>query len=163
MMLALNTGMSPQDLWGAGWHNMEGDQIAYRRGKTGEWAYIQILSDLAEELALVPRDRLLFIAHEKRDQPYKPETLGNWFKGRCKEAEVPGSLHGLRRAGANRLADEGADPREIMTFLGHSNERLGSIYTQKQDRRKAAQRSGERLNVSNLSDRLDRIGGNAVA
>lgn len=161
MMLALNTGMSRQDLCKAGWHNVEGDQIAYRRGKTGEWAYIQILSDLATELAVVPRDRLLFITHGAKALPYKPETLGNWFRDRCKEAGVPGSLHGLRKAGATRLADEGADPREIMTFLGHANEQQGAVYTKKQDRRKAAQRSGNRLNVSNLSDKLDKRSGNS--
>ena len=161
MMLALNTGMSRQDLCKAGWHNVEGDQIAYRRGKTGEWAYIQILTDLATELAGVPRDRLLFITHGVRGLPYKPETLGNWFKDRCKEAKVPGSLHGLRKAGATRLADEGADPREIMTFLGHANERQGAVYTKKQDRKKAAQRSGNRLNVSNLSGKLDERSGNS--
>lgn len=154
MMLALNTGMSRQDLCRAGKNNVDGDQIAYRRAKTGEWAYIQILSDLSGELTGI-RDRLLFVTHGADHRPYKPESLGNWFRDRCKEAGVPGSLHGLRKAGATRLADEGADPREIMTFLGHANESLGAVYTKKQDRRKAARRSGERLNVSNLSDGLD--------
>lgn len=155
MMLALNTGMSRQDLCRAGRNNIDGDLIAYRRGKTREWAYIQILADLAHELSGI-RDRLLFVTHGADHRPYKPETLGNWFRDRCKEAGVPGSLHGLRKAGATRLADEGADPREIMTFLGHANEHLGALYTKKQDRRKAARRSGERLNVSNLSDELDK-------
>jgi integrase len=154
MMLALNTGMSRQDLCRAGRHNLDGDLIAYRRGKTGEWAYIQILDDLAAELAEI-RDRLLFVTHGADHRPYKPETLGNWFRDRCKEAGVPGSLHGLRKAGATRLADEGADPREIMTFLGHANEHLGAVYTKKQDRRKTAKRSGERRNLSNLSEVLD--------
>ena len=156
MLLALNTGMARQDLCRAGRHNIEGDLIAYRRGKTGEWAYIKILEDLALEIQGIPRGRLLFITHGSDDRPYKPETLGNWFRDRCKEADVPGSLHGLRKAGATRLANEGADPREIMTFLGHKNEHLGAIYTQRQDRRRNAKRSGDRLNVSNLFDGLDK-------
>jgi integrase len=155
MLLALNTGMSRQDLCQSGRHNLDGDLIAYRRGKTGEWAYIQLLGSLAVELASI-RDRLLFVTHGADNRPYKPETLGNWFRDRCKEAGVPGSLHGLRKAGATRLANEGADPREIMTFLGHANEHLGAVYTKKQDRRKAAQRSGYRLKMSNLSEKLDR-------
>lgn len=55
-----------------------------------------------------------------------------------KAAGVPGSLHGLRKAGATRLANEGATPDEIRTFLAHKTNKEGSTYTDKADRSRLA-------------------------
>ncbi|MCU0909876.1 MAG: tyrosine-type recombinase/integrase [Rhodobacteraceae bacterium] len=164
MLLALNTGMSRQDLTRVGWQNVSGGRIAYRRGKTGVGADLPILAELADELANVPTGQMLFVTHGPR-KPYKPETLGNWFGDRCAEAGVPGSLHGLRKAGATRLANAGATPDEIRAFLAHSTNSQGAVYTRQADRARLADsgmaklsgREGERK-LSNLSARLDKGG-----
>jgi integrase len=36
------------------------------------------------------------------------ESFGAWFREACKSAGVPGSAHGLRKAGATRAAENGA-------------------------------------------------------
>ncbi len=66
-----------------------------------------ILPDLAKELRHVPKDRVLFVTRDKNDKPYAVTSLGNWFRDRCADASVPGSLHGLRKTGATRFADAG--------------------------------------------------------
>ena len=137
-LLVLNTGMSRQDLTRVGWQNVTGNRIAYRRGKTLVGADLPIMEALAEALATVSTDRLLFLTHGVRSLPYKPETLGNWFRDQCKAAGVPGSLHGLRKAGATRLANAGATPDEIRAFLAHATNKEGSTYTGKADRARLA-------------------------
>lgn len=162
LTLFLCTGASRQDAARMGWQNVANSRISYRRGKTGIEADIPILPELAEELRHVPRDQLLFLTHG-RGLPYKPETLGNWFKDQCRAAGVPGSAHGLRKAGATRLANHGATPDEIRAFMAHKTNKEGATYTKKADRARLAD-SGlskmlgqkENENVSNLSVGLDK-------
>lgn len=161
LLLALNTGMARQDLCGVGWqHVSDRDgkaRIAYRRAKTAVAADLPVLPELAEELAKLPRDRLLLISQDARPLGYKPETLGNWFRDRCREADVPGSLHGLRKAGATRLADAGASNWEIASYLAHKDTKQADTYTKKADRGKLADSGFAKLtNVSNLPHALDR-------
>lgn len=161
LLLALNTGMARQDLCRVGWQHVstkEGrDRIAYRRGKTSVSADMPVLPDLAEELRKVPTDRLLFVTQDARPVGYKPETLGNWFRDRCAEATVPGSLHGLRKAGATRLADAGATEWEIASFLAHADTKQAAVYTKQANRSKLADSGFAKLGtVSNTSRKLDR-------
>lgn len=166
LLLALNTGMSRQDLCRAGWQNVTRksglQRIAYNRLKTGGGVDLPILPELAAELANLPSDRMLFITQEGRAVGYKPETLGNWFRDRCEEAGVPGSLHGLRKAGATRLANAGASQPEIAAYLGHKNTKLADVYTAKRDRALLGDSGFAKLaSVSNLSEKLDRKAGKA--
>ena len=116
-----------------------------------------------EELGRIPHDRSLFLTHGQRHLPYKPETLANWFKDRCREAGVPGSLHGLRKAAATRLANAGATPDEIRAFLAHKTNKEGSTYTDKADRARLAdsgmakvQGAKDEQGLSNLRPKLDK-------
>lgn len=162
MLLALNTGMSRQDLTRIGWQSVANGRIEYRRGKTGVRANLPIMPELAAELDNVPAGQMLFVTHGA-GLPYKPEALGNWFRDRCAEADVPGSLHGLRKAGATRLANAGATPDEIRAFLAHSSNRQGSTYTRNADIARLADSGlaklsgadGERK-LPNLPKRLDK-------
>lgn len=165
VLLALNTGMARQDLTRVGWQNIKAGRISYRRGKTGVGADLPILAELAEELRHVPTDQLLIITHGK-GRPYQPATLGNWFRDQCKAAGVPGSLHGLRKAGATRLANEGATPDEIRSYLAHATNKEGSTYTGKADRARLADSGFAKLkspkheqNLSNLPEKLDKEAG----
>lgn len=166
MLLALNTGMARTDLCRVGWqHVSQKDgrpRIAYKRAKTSVEADLPILPELAEEIARLPKDRLLFITQDAKPVGYKPETLGNWFRDRCAEAQVPGSLHGLRKAGATRLADAGATNWEISAFLAHKNTQQADTYTKKANRSKLADSGFDKLgNVSNFPKALDRKAGKA--
>jgi integrase len=159
LLLALNTGMSRQDLARAGWQHVKNGRIAYRRGKTSVAADLPILPELAEELRQVSTDRLLFITQENSDRPYTVPSLGNWFRDRCIEAGVPGRLHGLRKAGAVRLADAGATDWEVASYLAHTDTKQASTYTKKANRSRLADSGFAKMtggNVSNLSARLDK-------
>lgn len=154
MLLALNTGMSRQDLCRVGRGNTRNGRIDYARGKTSVVADMPIVPDLAEELALVPQNRTLFVSQDRADVPYTPESLGNWFRARCQEAGVPGSLHGLRKAGATRLANAAASEWEIAAFLGHSDTKTAAVYTKKANRSRLTDSGFAKLTaqtVSNLS------------
>lgn len=167
ILLALNTGMARQDLARAGKQlvsRKDGvDRIAYRRGKTSVAADLPIMPELSEELRNVPAGRMLFITQDHKDAPYSVASLGNWFRKRCAEAGVPGSLHGLRKAGATRLANAGATEWEIASYLAHTDTKEAATYTKKASRSGLADSGFAKLtakNVSNLPRKLDNNSGN---
>lgn len=168
-MLALNTGAGRADLSRMTWSNIRDGRISYKRGKTKIGGDYPILPDLARELALMPRDVMVLIHHGK-GLPYKPETLGNWFKDQCKAAGLPHcSLHGIRKGQATAIADRGGTEFEVMAFLAHATPKEAATYTRKADRGRLADSGLSRLsgtnpeqNLSNLSDRLDKSTHNAL-
>lgn len=122
MRLMLCTGAARQDAAGMGWQNIKGDRIEYRRGKTGGQVSVPLkyVPELVEVLDMVPRDQMLFITHGS-GRRYNPATFGSWFKDQIRAAGLPerASTHGLRKAGATRIANAGGTEFEIMAFLGH--------------------------------------------
>jgi integrase len=165
MRLVLCTGAARQDVIRLGWQNVRDGRISYRRGKTGGEVDLPILDELRDVLELVPNDRLLFLTHGADHRPYKPTTFGNWFKDQC-AAEGLGlydcQSHGLRKAGATRLANAGATEFEIMSFLGHKTPAEARTYTKKANRKTLADSGMEKLarakrerGVSNLGQKLD--------
>lgn len=163
LLLILNTGAARQDVCRLGWQNVSGGRIRYRRHKTGVSADLPILSELAAELRLVPKARMIFLATEG-ERAHTPAGFGNWFHDQCVAAGLHQcAAHGLRKAGAVRLAEAGASEMEIMSYLAHASPREGSTYTKKAQRARLSDAAFARLagtkpeqNLSNLHERLDK-------
>lgn len=161
--LILCTGAAREDVIRLGWQSVRNDRIAYRRLKTGGDVDLPILDDLFAVLDPLPRDRLLFITHTG-SRPYKPASFGNWFHDQCVAAGIPHCApHGLRKAGATRLANAGGTEFEVMTFLGHSTPDEARTYVKKANRQKLGdsgmqkvERAKREQNLSNRIDRLDK-------
>lgn len=163
ILIALNTGMARQDLCGAGRHMIsvrDGKlRIVYARGKTSVAADLPVLPELAEEIANLPAEQTLFITQEHSALPYKVTSFGNWFRKRCQEAGVPGSIHGLRKAGATQLADAGASEWEIASYLAHADTTQARTYTRKANRARLADSGFKKMRKSsNAADSLDKDG-----
>lgn len=122
-------------------------------------ADLPILPELAEEIAHLPADQDLFITQQGSLLPYKVTSFGNWFRKRCQEAGVPGSIHGLRKAGATRLADAGASEWEIASYLAHADTTQARTYTRKANRARLADSGFEKVRkLSNTTEQLDKSG-----
>lgn len=98
---------------------------------------IPLHPDLAAAIDAGPRGQLVFLVTEY-GRPFTANGFGNWFRDRCIEAGVPGRAHGLRKALATRLADQGATPHEIMAWTGHTTLEEVEVYTRRAERRKNA-------------------------
>ena len=147
----LGTGAARQDAAALTRGNIRDDRLYYRRHKTGQDVDLPITPELAAELAHVPANQMMLIGHGKDGRAYSVAGLGNTFASWCREAGLPHcSAHGLRKAGARRLAEAGATEFEIMAFLAHKNTREASRYAM------AANRS--RLTTSGMT-KLTKAGG----
>lgn len=157
MRLMLYTGAARQDAAAIGWQNVKGGRIQYRRHKTKEFVDLPIHPELSAVIANVPDDQMLFVTHGK-GRAYNPATFGSWFHDMCRAAKLPSecAAHGLRKAGATRLADAGATENEIQAFLGHKTPNEARTYTKRANRAKLGDSGMEKLmRASNPVERLD--------
>ena len=161
--LFLGTGAARQDAASLTRANILGDRLFYRRGKTGQEVDLPIMAELARELALIPRTQMVLLAHGQEAKSYSATPLGNWFRDRCREAGLPlCTSHGLRKAGARRLAEAGATEWEVMAFLAHRTAKEASRYTAAANRAILTTSGMARLStkpeqlLSNLPSRLDK-------
>ena len=160
--ILLGTGASRQDAVALTRANIRGGRLFYRRGKTGEAVNLPILPELQRDLALLPSTQMVVLARNDGAR-YAVESFGNLFRGWCNEAGLPHcAAHGLRKAGARRLAEAGATEFEVMSFLGHATAREASRYVAAANRATLADSGMAKLgakperNVSNLPKRLDK-------
>ncbi|MGH6848471.1 MAG: tyrosine-type recombinase/integrase [Methylocella sp.] len=142
----LYTGLRRGDAAMLGRQHVRGGSIVLRTAKTGTVVEIPILPPLAEVMAATK----FSIAANKYSQPgfafictasgapMTKESFGNWFKGACRAASVPGTAHGLRKAGATRAAEIGATEAELDAIFGWRGGRMASIYTRAANRAKLA-------------------------
>ena|SRR6516165_8633330 len=51
-----------------------------------------------------------------KDKPFTGAGFGNWFRDRCRKAELPRrcTSHGLRKTAATYLAEQGATDHQLM-------------------------------------------------
>ena len=126
----LGTGAARQDAAALTRSNIRGGEIHYKRGKTGQAVAVPIVPELASELSLVPADRLVLLVNGLGN-PMNSRGLGRAFAAWCAKAGLPENCraHGLRKAGARRLAEAGATEHQIMSFLGHANPAMAARYT----------------------------------
>ena len=131
-----------------GRQNMNAGRIRYSRGKTKVGADLPIMPELLEEIQRLPSDQLMFLTHSG-GKPYKPETLGNWFRDQCDAAGLLHcASHGLRKTGATRVAEAGATEWEIASYLAHKDTKMAAVYVRKANRGDFADRGMARLTRS---------------
>ncbi|MGA0533572.1 tyrosine-type recombinase/integrase [Hansschlegelia sp. KR7-227] len=69
-----------------------------------------------------PHERAPHLHDDGVRRPFSVAGFENWFRARRDEAGLTHcSAHGLRKAMATRLADEGAAAHEIMAVTGHQS------------------------------------------
>ena len=85
----------------------------------------------------------------------RPRRFWKLVYERCRKAGVPGRAHGLRKAGATILADNGATDQELMAIYGWTTLRQAELYTRKANRKRLAESGILKLKI-NESYRMNR-------
>lgn len=118
--------------------------LRYTQGKTGAYVEIPVLDDFAAEMAQLPPGQMLFL-ETARGTPHSAKAFGAWFSNRCREAGLHGRcvLHGLRKARARIMAENGATPHMIGAWTGHKTLAEISHYSEKADRAKLAKEAAK--------------------
>lgn len=158
----LFTGLRIGDATVLGRQHVQRDgTIKLRNEKTKTVVYLDILLPLREALAAGPKappGQLGFVAW-KRGGNVGKEHLGAEFIKAAKEAGLENrSAHGLRKAAARRLAEEGKSVNELMAIFGWVRPDMAIYYTREADKKRMALRAMAGLvraqikNVYSLTD-----------
>lgn len=140
LAILLYTGLRRGDAARLGRQHIRNGVIDLRTEKTGTQILIPVLPVLQEVIDASPTGDLALIA-TKDGRPMTKESLGNWFREAAKAAGVPGNCHGLRKAGATRLAEAGATVHELNAIFGWTGSKMASLYTEKADRARLARQA----------------------
>lgn len=147
MDLLLYTGLRRGDVVRLGRQHVRDGVMSIPTEKKGaeREVVIPILDILAETIALSKTGDLTFIT-TARGTPYVKESFGNWFKEACVAAGVPGSCHGLRKAGATRAAENGASEWQLQAIYNWSTSKMAQLYTRAANKKRLAAGAIEMLN-----------------
>jgi integrase len=138
LAVLLYTGLRRGDASTLGHQHIRDNVLTFRTAKTGSQIVIPVLPELAVVIAETKTGDLALIATE-HGRPMTKESFGNWFRGACRAAGVPGSAHGLRKAGATRAANNGATEAQLNAIFGwKEGSRESADYTRRADRTRLA-------------------------
>jgi integrase len=132
-----------------GWLRFTQTKNARRKPVTLEIPILPELQKIIDATMPLGKDTYLVTEFGK---PFSADGFGNRFRKWCDDAGLPHcSAHGLRKAGAARLAEFGATDREIMAITGHQTSKEIDRYTrsarQKQLAAKAMEKWEQEKNV----------------
>lgn len=144
LSVLLFTGLRRGDAARLGRQHIRAGVISLRTEKTGTAITIPVLQALQEIIDASPTGDLALIARLD-GRPMTKEGFGNWFRSACKAAGVPGSAHGLRKAGATRCAEAGATIHELNAIFGWSGTKMAGHYTEKADRARLARQAMRKI------------------
>lgn len=120
-------------------------RFTQQKNKRNKPVYLEIpiRPELRAVLDASPLGDMVYLVTEF-SKPFTANGFGNWFRDRCIEAGVPGRAHGLRKACATRLADNGATAHEIMAITGHKTMKEVERYTRAANQKRLAASASKR-------------------
>jgi integrase len=139
LCLLLFTGMRRGDMVKLGRQHTWRGLIRFVPGKTKhvrtDISEKPILPPLAAAIAAGPTGDLTFIETQYRTA----NGFGGWFRDRCNEAGLPHcTAHGLRKAGATILAENGATTPQLMAIYDWATPGQAEVYIRAINRTKLA-------------------------
>lgn len=109
------------------------------RKRGAAYVEIPIAPPLCEAINSVASIGTSYILNDHRNPFKSPGGYRNWFRKRCNEAGLRSrSSHGIRKALAELLAEEGCSEHQIMSVLSHTQPSTSAIYTKGAERRAMA-------------------------
>lgn len=137
LAILLYTGFRRGDACRLGRQHIKDGIISIKTEKTGTWVYIPVVPPLAEIIEATTTGNLTFVSRHD-GVPMTKHYFGTWFRKAANKAGVDGSCHGLRKAGATRLANAGATLHELNALFGWAGTEMASLYTKESDKRRLA-------------------------
>ena len=99
----------------------------------------------------MPSQHLTFLV-SSTGAPFTPGGLTHYFRLRAKEAGLTGCpLHGLRKAGARLMVEDGCDITEVAAVGGWKSVRELQRYIEDYNRQNAARHAGAKIRKATLT------------
>ena len=143
--LLLYSGQRSSDIVRLGRQHLKDGWLTITAQKTRKASNVPVLDVLSEAIAAGPTGDLTFLVSDECT-PLTASRFGVWFRDACDKAGVPDCTpHGLRHAGATRLAARGASTATLQCIYGWSLA-MAERYTKTASHRRSAERDIHLLN-----------------
>jgi enterobacteria phage integrase len=145
----LYTGQRGSDVHRMLWSDCVRDTIRVAQQKTTTKLTIPLHDDLAELLALAPRETTAILSTVYK-KPFSVKGFENMVSDAIRTAGLPPRCvpHGLRKAAARRLAEAGCSASEIMAITGHKTLAEVERYTRAAEQERLARQAIKRQSES---------------
>lgn len=142
LAIMLYTCCRREDVTRLGQQHIKNGRLQYTQAKNENRNPVRVdiplHPDLGAIIAATASNHLTFITTEY-GKAFTPDGFGNWFREQCDRAGLHHcSAHGLRKAGATRLAEAGCTVHEIMSVTGHKTLEEVERYTKAVDAKRMA-------------------------
>jgi len=145
LALLLYTGQRRSDIVLFGRQHVKNGWLRFtqqkNKGRKPVTLEIPIVPELQGIIDASPCGDLTFLVTEF-GKPFTSNGFGNRMRKWCDDAGLPHcSAHGLRKAAAARLAEQGRSTREIMAVTGHTTSKEVDRYTRAAEQKRLAARA----------------------
>ncbi|GLK68117.1 hypothetical protein GCM10008179_17550 [Hansschlegelia plantiphila] len=152
LVLLMCTGGRRGDVYALGRQHETDGYLSFfqekNRARQTEPIVIPIRPELRGALDATPTGDLAYIIGS-HSRPYTKESFGNRFREWCDQAGLPQcSAHGVRKAAATILAENGASAMELCSIFGWSKLETAEIYVRKAQRKRLAANAFARLDAA---------------
>jgi integrase len=156
MEFALETMSRRGEVVRLGPQHVKNGRIRIERTHGSEDVDIPMSAELQAACEAMPKEHLTYIV-TAYGKPRSKYGLGNDFAEWATEAGLPKHcrLHGLKKGGMRRLAEDGATTHELMGFSGHKTLSEVQRYTDAADRRRLADQAMAKKRRQGQSENAD--------
>ncbi|WP_271542139.1 tyrosine-type recombinase/integrase [Bradyrhizobium sp. CCBAU 45321] len=162
--LLLQAGQSRCDVVRMGRQHIRGKEMSMRRQKTDVPFYVEVTPRLMAAIEAMPSSNHLTFLTTEQGKPFSAAGFGNWFRDRCREAELPErcTSHGLRKAAATYLAEEGATDHQLMAWFGWTSVSQAQVYTKAANRKRMARAAAKLISGTGIGSPSDPVSQDAM-
>src|SRR5262245_33345579 len=138
--LLLNVGPRRGDVVKLGRQHVRNGEFAFSANKNGVVVDgVPMLPELKAAISAMPTSAGLTFLMTEYGKPFTPAGFGGWFRNSIPKGYA---AHGLRKASATRLAEEGATAHQLKAWFGWKTLREAERYTEAAERKKLARAAG---------------------
>ncbi|MCO5129325.1 MAG: tyrosine-type recombinase/integrase [Xanthobacteraceae bacterium] len=147
LALLLYTGQRRGDVVRMGRQHVVNNILSLKQEKTGNPIDIPVRQEIWEAANAMPKSHQLAFLVTDAGNAFTAAGFGNWFRECCNEADLSHcSAHGLRKAAATRMAENGATTEQLKSWFGWTSDSEPSRYTKAANRARMAAEIADKLN-----------------
>jgi integrase len=147
LALLLYTGQRRGDVVRMGRQHVVNNVLSLKQEKTGNQIDIPVRQEIWDAANAMPKTSQLAFLVTDAGNAFTSAGFGNWFRECCNDADLSHcSAHGLRKAAATRMAENGATTEQLKSWFGWTSDSEPSRYTKAANRARMALEVADKLN-----------------
>jgi site-specific recombinase XerD len=160
--LLLQASQSRCDVVRMGRQHIRNGMMSMGRQKTGVPFNVEIMPSLQCAIDAMPASNHLTFLVTAQGNPFTAAGFGNWFRDMCHVAGLPKrcTSHGLRKAAATYLAEQGATDHQLMAWFGWTSISQAQVYTKAANRKLMARGAAKLITGTGIGSPPDPVSQN---